>query len=67
LDDSKTVREFLFDFPELDKNDVTPLYGGVGVSSYDTTEKREQEIELTIAINKLRITPYLDQIISSLS
>jgi len=47
LDESKTVREFLFDF--------------------DTTEHREQEVELNIAINKLRISPYLDQIISSLS
>jgi len=41
LDESKTVREFLFDF--------------------DTTQLREQEVELNIAINKLRITPYLDQ------
>lgn len=47
LDDSKTVREFLFDF--------------------DTTAEREQEVELNIAINKLRITPYLDQNIWSLS
>ena len=47
LDDSKTVREFLFDF--------------------DTTQHREKEVELNIAINKLNITPYLDQIISSLS
>jgi ATPase subunit of ABC transporter with duplicated ATPase domains len=43
LDDTKTVRELLFDF--------------------DTTQHREQEIELNIAINKLRIKPYLDQTI----
>lgn len=43
LDDTKTVREFLFDF--------------------DTLQHREREIELNIAINKLRIKPYLDQII----
>ncbi len=47
LGDTKTVREFLFDF--------------------DTTQHWEQEIELNIAINKLNIKPYLDQIISSLS
>jgi len=47
LDDTKTVRELLFDF--------------------DTTQHREQEIELNIAINKLRIKPYLDQTIWSLS
>lgn len=47
LDETKTVREFLFDF--------------------DTTQLREQEVELNIAINKLRITPYLDQHIGSLS
>jgi ATPase subunit of ABC transporter with duplicated ATPase domains len=41
LDDSKTVRELLFDF--------------------DTMQDREQEVELNIAINKLRIKPYLDQ------
>lgn len=43
LDDSKTVRELLFDF--------------------DTLQHREQEVELNIAINKLRIKPYLDQTI----
>jgi hypothetical protein len=43
LDDSKTVRELLFDF--------------------DAMQHREQEIELNIAINKLRIKPYLDQTI----
>lgn len=42
VDESKTVREFLFDF--------------------DTMQLREQEVQLTITINKLRITPYLDQI-----
>lgn len=47
LDDTKTVREFLFDF--------------------DTLQHWEREIELNIAINKLRIKPYLDQIIWSLS
>lgn len=47
LDDTKTVREFLFDF--------------------DALQHREQEVELTIAINKLRIKPYLDQSIGSLS
>jgi len=41
LDESKTVRECLFDF--------------------DTTQFWEQEVELNIAINKLRITSYLDQ------
>jgi ATPase subunit of ABC transporter with duplicated ATPase domains len=34
---------------------------------FDTTAEREQEVELNIAINKLRITPYLDQTIGSLS
>ena len=34
---------------------------------FDTTAEREQEVELNIAINKLRITPYLDQNIWSLS
>lgn len=34
---------------------------------FDTTQDWEQEVELNIAINKLRITPYLDQVISSLS
>lgn len=43
LDESKTVRELLFDF--------------------DTLQHREQEVELNIAINKLRIKPYLDQTI----
>lgn len=43
LDESKTVREFLFDF--------------------DTMQHWEREIELNIAINKLRIKPYLDQVI----
>lgn len=47
LDDSKTVRELLFDF--------------------DTLQHREQEIELNIAINKLRIKSYLDQTIWTLS
>jgi ABC transport system ATP-binding/permease protein len=47
LDDTITVREFLFDF--------------------DTLQHREQEVELNIAINKLRIKPYLDQTIWSLS
>lgn len=47
LDESKTVREFLFDF--------------------DTMQHWEREIELNIAINKLRIKPYLDQVIWSLS
>ncbi|MCX6825389.1 MAG: ABC-F family ATP-binding cassette domain-containing protein [candidate division SR1 bacterium] len=47
LDESKTVREFLFDF--------------------DTMQHWEREIELNIAINKLRIKPYLDQVIGSLS
>ncbi len=47
LDDTITVREFLFDF--------------------DTLQHREQELELNIAINKLRIKPYLDQTIWSLS
>lgn len=28
---------------------------------FDTTQLWEQEVELNIAINKLRITPYLDQ------
>jgi len=28
---------------------------------FDTMQHREQEIELNIAINKLRIKPYLDQ------
>jgi hypothetical protein len=43
IDDTKTVREFLFDF--------------------DTTKYWEQEVELNIAINKLRIKSYLDQTI----
>ena len=43
LNDTQTVREFLFDF--------------------DTLQHREQEVELNIAINKLRIKPYLDQTI----
>ncbi|MEI7557514.1 MAG: ATP-binding cassette domain-containing protein [bacterium] len=43
LDDTQTVREFLFDF--------------------DTLHHWEQEVELNIAINKLRIKPYLDQVI----
>lgn len=30
---------------------------------FDTMQHREQEVELNIAINKLRIKPYLDQII----
>jgi hypothetical protein len=30
---------------------------------FDTVHHREQEVELNIAINKLRITPYLDQVI----
>ncbi|MEI8008364.1 MAG: ATP-binding cassette domain-containing protein [bacterium] len=30
---------------------------------FDTMQHREQEIELNIAINKLRIKPYLDQTI----
>lgn len=30
---------------------------------FDTTEHWEQEVELNIAINKLRIKPYLDQTI----
>jgi len=30
---------------------------------FDTMQHREQEIELNIAINKLRIKPYLDQLI----
>lgn len=47
LDDTKTVRELLFDF--------------------DTLQHREQEVELNIAINKLRIKPYLDQTIWTLS
>ena len=47
LDDTQTVREFLFDF--------------------DTLHHWEQEVELNIAINKLRIKPYLDQVIWSLS
>ena len=47
MDETKTVREILFDF--------------------DTTVHREREVELNIAINKLRISPYLDQIVSSLS
>ncbi len=47
LDESKTVRECLFDF--------------------DTTQFWEQEVELNIAINKLRITSYLDQNIWTLS
>lgn len=34
---------------------------------FDTVHHREQEVELNIAINKLRITPYLDQVIWSLS
>ena len=34
---------------------------------FDTMQHREQEIELNIAINKLRIKPYLDQKIWSLS
>jgi len=34
---------------------------------FDTMQHREQEIELNIAINKLRIKPYLDQTIWSLS
>lgn len=47
LDDTKTVRQFLFDF--------------------DTSQYWEQEVELNIIINKLRITSYLDQSIISLS
>ena len=47
LNETQTVREFLFDF--------------------DTLQHREQEVELNIAINKLRIKPYLDQTIWSLS
>ena len=47
LDESKTVRECLFDF--------------------DTKQFWEQEVELNIAINKLRITSYLDQNIWTLS
>ena len=43
LNETQTVREFLFDF--------------------DTLQHREQEVELNIAINKLRIKPYLDQTI----
>jgi len=34
---------------------------------FDTMQDWEQEVELNIAINKLRIKPYLDQKISSLS
>lgn len=34
---------------------------------FDTMQHREQEVELNIAINKLRIKPYLDQTIWSLS
>ena len=34
---------------------------------FDTMQHREQELELNIAINKLRIKPYLDQTIWSLS
>ncbi len=34
---------------------------------FDTTQYWEQEVELNITINKLRITPYLDQSIISLS
>jgi hypothetical protein len=34
---------------------------------FDTVQYREQEVELNITINKLRITPYLDQSIVSLS
>ncbi len=34
---------------------------------FDVNELREQEVELNIAINKLGITPYLDQAIGSLS
>ncbi|MCX6824286.1 MAG: ABC-F family ATP-binding cassette domain-containing protein [candidate division SR1 bacterium] len=34
---------------------------------FDTMQHREQEVELNIAINKLRIKPYLDQNIGSLS
>ena len=34
---------------------------------FDVNELREQEVELNIAINKLGITPYLDQSIGSLS
>ncbi|EKD25210.1 MAG: hypothetical protein ACD_80C00102G0002 [uncultured bacterium (gcode 4)] len=34
---------------------------------FDTMQYREREIELNIAINKLRIKPYLDQLIWSLS
>ncbi len=34
---------------------------------FDTLQHREQEVELNIAINKLRIKPYLDQTIWSLS
>ncbi len=34
---------------------------------FDTSQYREQEVELNIVINKLFITPYLDQVISSLS
>ncbi len=34
---------------------------------FDTVHHREQEVELNIAINKLRITPYLDQVVWSLS
>lgn len=30
---------------------------------FDTMQYREREIELNIAINKLRIKPYLDQLI----
>ncbi|MEI6673395.1 MAG: ATP-binding cassette domain-containing protein [bacterium] len=30
---------------------------------FDTMQHREQEVELNIAINKLRIKPYLDQTI----
>jgi hypothetical protein len=30
---------------------------------FDTLQHREQEVELNIAINKLRIKPYLDQTI----
>jgi hypothetical protein len=47
LDESKTVRDFLFDF--------------------DTTLHWQREVELNIAINKLRITPYLDKTIGTLS
>lgn len=37
------------------------------IFDFDTNEFREQEIELNISIDKLNITPYLDQSIATLS